>query len=204
MIEKLNPYTVCPCGSGKKVKFCCSSKGNSYFLSITDAKGCLRKIIALPQYVCGSDDDKEALKEIFSVAGSDAFFDVKNIKLIEETIVKYPDSPKAKFHYANLLRESGNELKSKEIMDELLEQYPNNWYLYVYRMLQVSFTDEIYTLFDDFPWMDVIATEDLIYLLYAIGGIRKKQGNEVLFKEVANIINVVNPNDPVIAQYGDK
>ena len=69
MIEKLNPYTVCPCGSGKKVKFCCSSKGNSYFLSITDAKGCLRKIIALPQYVCGSDDDKEALKEIFSVAG---------------------------------------------------------------------------------------------------------------------------------------
>ena len=92
MIEKLNPYTVCPCGSGKKVKFCCSSKGNSYLLSITDAKGCLRKIIALPQYVCGSDDDKEALKEIFSVAGSDAFFDVKNIKLIEETIpIKIPE-----------------------------------------------------------------------------------------------------------------
>ena len=71
-------------------------------------------------------------------------------------------------------------------------------------MLQASFSDEIYTLFDNFPWMDVIATEDLLYLLYVIGGIRKKQENEVLFKEIKDIINVVNPNDPVIAQYGDK
>ena len=119
-------------------------------------------------------------------------------------IAKYPDCPKVKFHYANLLRDAGNEVKSKEIMDKLLLEYPNNWYIYVYRMLQVSFSDEIYTLFDNFPWMDVIATEDLLYLLYVIGGIRKKQENEVLFKEIKDIINVVNPNDPVIAQYGDK
>jgi hypothetical protein len=44
----------------------------------------------------------------------------------------------------------------------------------------------------------------LLYLFYVIGGIRKKQENEVLFKEIKDIINVVNPNDPVIAQYGDK
>lgn len=204
MIEKLNPYAPCPCNSGKKVKFCCSSKGTSYLLSITDAQGNLRKIIAFPQYLSGSNDEKNALKEIFSIAGSDAFFEVKNLQFIEEMIAKYPDCPKVKFHYANLLRDAGNEVKSKEIMDKLLLEYPNNWYIYVYRMLQASFSDEIYTLFDNFPWMDVIATEDLLYLLYVIGGIRKKQENEVLFKEIKDIINVVNPNDPVIAQYGDK
>jgi hypothetical protein len=204
MVEKLNPYTLCPCKSGKKFKFCCASKGNAFVFTITDAQNNPRKIVAIPQYTGGTNDDKTALQEIFTILGSDAFFDVKNLEKISEIIAKNPDCPKVKFHYANLLRDSGNEEKSQHMLNELLDKYPNNWYIYTYRMLQASFSDEIYTLFENFPWMDVIATEDLLYFLYVIGGIRKKQGNEELFKEIKDIISVVNPNDPVIAQYGDK
>lgn len=123
----MDPYTLCPCGSGKKLKFCC-----------TDLIGEIEKIHRMIE----GDQPRAALRHVEQTLakrpGRASLLDLKamlqmSLGEMEEaaaTVAQFieadPDSPSAHAHKAMLLAEQGDAAGAVSALQSALERVETN------------------------------------------------------------------------------
>ncbi|MCO6046109.1 hypothetical protein NG895_19590 [Aeoliella sp. ICT_H6.2] len=123
----MDPYTLCPCGSGKKLKFCCS-----------DLIGEIEKIHRMIE----GDQPRAALRHVEQTLakrpGRASLLDLKAMlqmsldehdeaeATIQEFLKCEPDSPAAHAHHAMLLADKGETVEAVDALQAALERVETN------------------------------------------------------------------------------
>ncbi|WP_425395598.1 hypothetical protein [Aeoliella sp.] len=123
----MDPYTLCPCGSGKKLKFCCSDL--------------IHEIEKIHRMIEG-DQPRAALRHVEQTLakrpGRASLLDLKAMlqmsleeydeadATIQEFLKCEPDSPAAHAHHAMLLADRGETTAAVEALQSALERVETN------------------------------------------------------------------------------
>ena len=200
MFEKLNPYQMCYCGSGKKLKFCCgANKNNLAKVTVDDLNGISRTMLLDPTYYMYTPEELELLKELFELENTLKIEDVP--AAYQKYMEEHPDFDKAFIGYLSFLVANDQNTLALEEAEKYKSLYPQYWHSYAH-IASICFTthqeEKAIAALKEMPFVEVINPQDCVAILrlMLIEAIYNK--NEDREKELTKTILCINPHDNFI------
>ena len=200
MFEKLNPYAMCYCGSGKKLKFCCgANKNNLARVTVDDLNGVSRTMLLDPTYYMYTPEELELLKELYDIENTLKIEDVP--AAYQKYMDEHPNFDKAFISYLSFLVSNDQNALALEEAEKFKSLYPQYWHSYAH-IASLCFTsheeERAIAALKEMPWCEVINPQDCVAILRLMLLEAIYNNNETREKDLVKMILCINPHDNFI------